>query len=332
LVSGDEQRFENLHMRHYSLPAVSVIVPWLDVPVPDVLRAVRSVIEQDFDGFIEVVICNDGSTPNLVDALLAALAAQRWGKVEYRVCHHEGRRGPAAARNTAIRAARGEWLVWVDSDDELAHGALAALVQNAERKGAGLATSQCWVLEPSKRVRRRPDVYLKLGRQYRGTVFDPLAQAVFSLHPQMMRRDRFEELGGFDESYRWAEVTDMFLRFVARNSLDEVLVLEEPLYNYWRRDASLSTNRENITAARRTVLLSYARSLSLPIEDLWYLGSCPDLGAQHFLPIVGGQAVYPPYMKMRDNRVYIADPAAAPGRASTSGRMSTDSPLWESTP
>lgn len=316
-------------MRHYSLSSVSVIVPWLDVPIPEVLRAVRSVIRQEFDGFIELLICNDGSTPNLVDALMEALAAQRWGNVEYRVLHHDSRRGPAAARNTAIRAARGEWLLWVDSDDELAPGALATLTKGALRTGAGLATSPCWVLEPGKRIRRRPDVYLALGRQYRGTVFDPLAQAVFSLHPQMMSRERFDELGGFDESYRWAEVTDMFLRFVSRYSLDDVLMLDEPLYNYWRRDASLSTNRENITAARRTVLLSYARRQSLPIEDLWYLGTCPDFGAQHFLPIVAGQAVYPPYMKMRDSRVYITNPVAEPGRAAC--RNTSEPALWEST-
>jgi glycosyltransferase involved in cell wall biosynthesis len=319
-------------MRHYSLPAVSIIVPWLDVAVTDVLRAVRSVIQQEFSGFIEVMICNDGSTPRHVSELMTALAAQRWGKVEYRVCHHDHSRGPAAARNAAARAARGEWLLWLDSDDELVPGAVSALVQGGERTGAGLAMSQCWVIESGERIRRRPDVYVALGRQYRGTVFDPLAQAVFSLHPHMMRRDRFEDLGGFDERYRWAEVTDMFLRFIDRNSLDDMIMLEEPLYNYWRRDSSLSTNRENMTAARRTVLLSYARSQSLPIEDLWYLGSCPDLGAQHFVPIVAGQAIYPPYMKMRDNRVHIEGAVAAPGRTGTSRRATTDSPLWESAP
>jgi glycosyltransferase involved in cell wall biosynthesis len=319
-------------MRDYSLPAVSIIVPWLDVAVTDMLRAVRSAIQQEFGGFIEIIICNDGSTSRHVNELVAALATQRWGQVEYRVCHHDRSLGPAAARNTAARAARGEWLLWLDSDDELVPGAVSALVRRGEGAGAGLAMSQCWVIEHGKRIRRRPDVYVALGRQYRGTVFDPLAQAVFSLHPHMMRRERFEDLGGFDESYRWAEVTDMFLRFIARNSLDDVVVLVEPLYNYRRRDSSLSTNRENMTVARRTVLLSYARSQSLPIEDLWYLGSCPDLGAQHFVPIVAGQPIYPPYMKMRDNRVHIEGAVAAPGRTGASRRATTDSSLWESAP
>ncbi len=319
-------------MRHYSRPAVSIIVPWLDVAIADVLRAVRSVIQQEFDGFIEVMICNDGSSARHVSELMAALAVQRWGKVEHRVRHHDRSRGPAAARNTAARAARGDWLLWLDSDDELVPGAVSALVQRAERTGAGLAMSQCWVNEPGRRIRRRPDVYVALGRQYRGTLFDPLAQAVFSLHPHMMRRERFEDLGGFDERYRWAEVTDMFLRFVDRHSLDDMVVLEEPLYNYWRRDASLSTNRESMTDARRTVLLSYARSQSLPIEDLWYLGSCPDLGAQHFVPVVAGQAIYPPYMKVHDNRVHIEDAVGSPGRTGANRRPTTETPIWEFAP
>jgi glycosyltransferase involved in cell wall biosynthesis len=319
-------------MRHSSLPAVSIIVPWLDVAIADLCRAVRSAIRQDFGGFIEVIICNDGSTHQQVNELMAALAAQSWGKVEYRVCHHERNRGPAAARNTAARVARGDWLLWLDADDELVPGAVSALVQRGARAGAGLAMSQCWVIEPGKRLHRRPDVYVALGRRYRGTVYDPLAQAVFSLHPHMMRRDRFEDLDGFDERYRWAEVTDMFLRFIGRNSLDDMVVVDEPLYNYWRRDASLSTNRENMTAARRTVLLSYARSQSLPIEDLEYLGSCPDLGAQHFVPIVAGQAIYPPYMEMRGNCVHIEGAAASLGRKGTNRRATTESPLWESAP
>lgn len=292
-------------MRRNSPPAVSVLVPWLDVPIVDVIRAVRSVIQQDFEGFVEVLICNDRSKSHLMDALIAALEKEIWGKVEYRICHHDTNRGAAAARNTAARAARGDWLLWVDSDDDLVPGALAALIRHGERAGVGLAMAQCWVNEPGRRLRRRPEVYLALGHRYQGTVFDPLAQAVFSLHPQMMRRDRFEELGGFDESYRWAEVTDMFLRYIARNSLDDMIMIDEPLYNYRRRDTSLSTNREEMMVARQRALLSYARSQSLPIEDLCYLGPCDELGTQHYLPIVAGQAVYPPYMKKHDDHLQI---------------------------
>lgn len=317
-------------MRHNSRPAVSVIVPWLDVPIADAIRAVRSVLQQDFGGFIEVVICNDGSTPYLVDALTAALAEQSWSRVEYRVCHHDGSRGAAAARNTAVRAARGEWLLWVDSDDELVPGALTALVRHGERTGTGLAMSQCWVVEPGRRLCRHPEVYLALGRQYRGTVFDPLAQVVFSLHPQLMRRDRFEHLGGFDESYRWAEVTDMFLRFIAHNSLDDVVMLDEPLYNYRRRNASLSTNRKKMRTARRRALLSYARSQSLPIEDLWYLGRCTELGALHYLPVVAGQPVYPPYMKTRDDRLQIEHTIAALSQGGDTRPETTEFEHWDS--
>jgi glycosyltransferase involved in cell wall biosynthesis len=298
-------------MRQNSHSAVSVIVPWLDVPVADVIRAVRSVLRQDFAGFVEVVICNDGSSPHLTDALTASLAEQPWGRVEHRVCHHDRTSGASAARNTAVRAARGDWLLWLDADDVLAPDALATLVRHAERTGAGLAMSQCWVIEHDRRLRRQPEVYLKLGRRYHGTVFDPLAQVVFSLHPQLMRRDRFDELGGFDESYRWAEVTDLFLRFVIRQSLNAMVMIDQPLYSYHRRGGSLSANRERMEAARRRALLSYARSLSLPIEEVRYLGRCAETGAQHYLPIVAGQAVRPPYMKTRDGHLLIEHPAAS---------------------
>lgn len=288
-------------------------MPWLDVPVADVVRAAHSVISQDYEGHVELLICSDGSEPAALTRLQLALAALPWGKRRYRIHRHDSTRGVSAARNTAARHADTDWLLWLDSDDELAPGAIRALMAAATRSRAGLVSAQCLVDEGERMLLRQPERYLTLARAYQGTVHDPLAQVVFSLHPQVVRREAFELLGRFDPSYRWAEVTELFLRFVRRHSLDAIELVPRPLYRYYRRPASLSTNRERMTAARREVLLAHARAQGLPIDDLRSLGRCENTGAQHFLPIVAGEPAPPPYVERRAGAMHlVADSRTLP--------------------
>ena len=91
-------------------PAVSVILPTCDRP--DMLRvALKSLAWQTFQDF-EVVVVNDGR----ID--IAPAVADFAQTLDSRdVAHDTPRRGISAARNTGIRLARGNWLVYLDDDD-----------------------------------------------------------------------------------------------------------------------------------------------------------------------------------------------------------------------
>ena len=93
----------------------SVVVPVFNREA-EILRCVGSVLAQRFGDF-EVVLVDDGST----DASLARMRAI--GDPRVRVLAHQGNRGVCPARNTGIGAARGRWVVFLDSDDELASDA-----------------------------------------------------------------------------------------------------------------------------------------------------------------------------------------------------------------
>lgn len=83
-------------------------------------HAIDSVLNQRFDGDFEVIVVNDGST----DATAETLAG--YGD-RIRVITQENC-GRAEARNAGVRAARGEYVAFLDADDEWLPGKLSAMV------------------------------------------------------------------------------------------------------------------------------------------------------------------------------------------------------------
>ncbi|CAN5539254.1 glycosyltransferase family 2 protein [soil metagenome] len=83
-------------------------------------RALASVLAQTTSNW-EVVVVDDGST-DATEAIVSALAAT---DTRIRYVKHERNRGVTAAKNTGFDHARGEWLMTLDSDDEIVPQALA---------------------------------------------------------------------------------------------------------------------------------------------------------------------------------------------------------------
>ena len=89
-------------------PKVSVVIPVYN-HAHRVRSAISSVLSQTFDDY-EVIVVNDGSTDHLVEAL------QEFSDI--RLINHETNFGRAAARNTGVLAARGEYIAFLDADDQ----------------------------------------------------------------------------------------------------------------------------------------------------------------------------------------------------------------------
>ncbi|HEY3356544.1 MAG TPA: glycosyltransferase family 2 protein [Polyangia bacterium] len=103
-------------------PLVSVLVPaWNNGR--SITRALDSVLA-DPDANVQVVVVDDASTDDTPD-IVEAIAA-RDPRVELVRAPVNG--GPSAARNLGLPRIRGEWLTFLDADDRLLPGALAALV------------------------------------------------------------------------------------------------------------------------------------------------------------------------------------------------------------
>ena len=120
-------------------PTLSVVIPTFRRA--DVLaRAVESVLSQN-DEFIELIVADDAS-PDGTPQVLASLAAK-----EPRLKHVRRRQngGTAATRNSGVVEATGEWVTFLDDDDEMLPGFLAAMRNSLASAPASVGFAWCGV-------------------------------------------------------------------------------------------------------------------------------------------------------------------------------------------
>lgn len=136
-------------------PAVSVVV----IVYNDEGRlptAVRSVLEQTLRS-VEVVIVDDHSTDGSYE-VASRLAAEHPGRVRaYRLPENSG--GCGAPRNHGIRETRGDYVLFLDSDDVLERDACRNMLEAAETTGADLVSGLCVRVFVDARTRKEVKWY-----------------------------------------------------------------------------------------------------------------------------------------------------------------------------
>jgi glycosyltransferase involved in cell wall biosynthesis len=130
-------------------PTLGVVVPTHDRPVL-VREAIRSVLAQDADCDLEIVVVFDRNTP---DAALADLGTP---DRPVRVLANDRTPGLAGARNTGILALDTDWVAFCDDDDAWRPGKLAAQLDRIRRDPqAAFVTTAICVDYDGTRVPRR---------------------------------------------------------------------------------------------------------------------------------------------------------------------------------
>ena len=107
-------------------PQISVIIPLYNKE-SIVGRTLQSVLSQSFEDF-EVIVVDDGSKDSSV-TVVESIHDERIHLIR------QENGGPSKARNTGTRAARGEWVVYLDADDEFLPDALAIFHNAIEKNG-----------------------------------------------------------------------------------------------------------------------------------------------------------------------------------------------------
>jgi len=212
-------------------PSVSVIIPTYN-RAQIVLRAVRSVLDQTFEN-LEVIVVDDGSTDSTRNAL-NSLSDMR---IRYLCQPHSG---PAAARNIGFSASYGKYIHFLDSDDYfLPENIEKKIVLLEENHKLGWVYSDCYYTYAKSRNTILKRLYKKLLNKT--NVFDLLLMHYFvNTDTVMMRRECFEQVGGFDENLESFEDMEFFFR-LAR--LYEARLIYAPLVVIDSQGDSLTADR-----------------------------------------------------------------------------------------
>lgn len=219
----------------------SIIIPSYNRALT-IERAIGSCLRQTFVDF-EIIVIDDGST----DDTAAAVARCDDPRVVY---IRQENRGASAARNHGAAAARGEFLAFLDSDDEFTAGKLAAF--HAAILGAGAsAGTTVWYsplyFDRGKGNRMiKPDRSINPGEAVGDYLF--AHEGMMQTSTLVLGREIFLSVG-FDESLRNLEDLDLCLRL--QDQATAFRMLDAPLV-VWHDD--VQKNRLSYTTTAEDVL------------------------------------------------------------------------------
>lgn len=233
-----------------STPAVSVIIPTYN-RAQLVTRAIRSALEQSFDD-LEVLVVDDASTDNTIETV-AGIADPR-----IRYLRQPFNQDVSAARNRGLRAAQGDFIAFLDSDDEWLPGKLEA--QIARFREAPDSVGLVYTGSITRFDDGKERVFLP---EHRGDVFrEILLKNITDAGSAsvMIRRNVVRVVGFFDERIPAMEDYDYWIRAARFYEFDFV---DQPLVRYHEsaRSDRRSLVPDSDAAARRHLFDKYRRSL-----------------------------------------------------------------------
>lgn len=197
-------------------PFFSVIIPCYKQArfLPE---AVASLAHQGSDDF-EVFIIDDGSPDNtaaVARELMAAYPAMKLRLLE------QPNQGVAVARNSGIAAAKGRWIVALDSDDMLAEGFLAAVAEAVAKNPSYNAITGAYREFGARSGDWKLPAYRPERMRERGNLLCCTA----------FRRELWEAVGGYDPSHPWG-MPDWHFWLKCQEADFRLLSLPVPMLHY----------------------------------------------------------------------------------------------------
>ena len=208
-------------------PLVSAVVPTHNNE--DTIDRCLACLRRQTYPNLEIVVINDGSTDGTAERVAQHLDDPR---VRYFDKPHGG---TPVARNHGIAEARGEWIAWLDADDEAAPNRILAQIQAARRAGgADVIHSDGLLLWPDgavKYTRRGPDLPPETlpARCMAGIATgSPVLNTSTTI-----RRDLYDRIGPYNPAFRYGQDYEFWCRCAAAGDV-RFLYMPVPLVTVHR--------------------------------------------------------------------------------------------------
>lgn len=233
-----------------SEPLVSVVIPSYNIE-KFIIDALESVKKQTYQNF-EVIVVDDGSTDGTKDLIRQFLSDQRFKLIEQK------NSGPAAARNLGVCHSKGEFIAFLDGDDEW--------VPDKLQKQLGMfrsdptldivGTNYSFMEEDGQNMGR--DRYVSFPNGFKENPKLALLNGCgISTITVMMRKEYFERVEGFDRTLRYGEDYDLWMKIV--QSGGKLAFMMDPLS---RRRCRAGSLQHNALLAAETGIRVFGKALA----------------------------------------------------------------------
>lgn len=195
---------------------VSVIIPTYRRP-KYLSRAIKSVVDSGYEN-VEIIVVDDNNagdqyrveTETLMNEIL-----KQYPSVKY--IKHAVNKNGSAARNTGIKNSSGEYIMFLDDDDEFLPGKIQKQVERMESLDNSWAACYTRYIDVMNSGKTRNSAETAEGN----LLINELARNLF-VHAGsnlMVRRSVVEEIGGFDESFTRNQDIEFLIKILKRYKL-----------------------------------------------------------------------------------------------------------------
>lgn len=248
---------------------ISIVVPVYNV-APWIESCLKSVFAQGPDSaenHLQCIVVDDCGTDGSMAVVESLAAAAAEAGVDFHIVSHIRNRGLAAARNTGTAVATGDYIFYLDGDDELEPRALANLAQTAV-----CADYPDWVQGNFRRVDAR-------GKAVEDTIYFNPAEPVYGDRAAVVRHfDRLNFTNATNKLIRLDFIRENGLEFCdgliyedalwcmqAYGAVERIATLGALTYRHNLREGSIM--RSSMTVAKLDSLLYIVERLALLPRD-----------------------------------------------------------------
>lgn len=212
-------------MKEYVKGLISIIIPVYNASAV-IQRCLESINRQTYRK-LEILFVDDCCTDDSMDKLNDFLR-QKITDLKIKCIHHEHNRGVAAARNTGLDNATGEYIYYLDADDFMEDNAIELMYREAERCQADITGCE-WFLSFQKNERHMVQADANNGNE----LFVKMARGVirWNLWLFLVRRSLYEQNSiRFMEGMNMGE--DMMVMMKLALCSGKTVIMHTPLYHY----------------------------------------------------------------------------------------------------
>lgn len=237
-------------------PVVSVIIPFYNAE-ETIERTAMSLVNQSYQGDVEYIFINDGSTDRSVDVLQAFFVLHPEFRAEHVLLSAESNRGSATSQMIGWEHARGEYVLRCDADDYLSPDALQLLVDATDNGRYDMVVAPI--------IEEHGERSLVMNPAHSSNLNDlPLTTANFSLCNRLLRRSIIvdNDLMPFAGIDCWEDLGVVARYFALEPSVNWI---STPIYHYVKE-----ISRPTLTSADRDRILSDHLAIALLLEK-WFV-------------------------------------------------------------